>query len=118
MILRIEQLPLPPDPIEAGGPFAKREHSLYKSLINSNHILYLEGPLLEISALSPPTEEATPMHNTSLLAHELLCLHLKSFYGVQPCSPSPEAPTVPALTGKAGKKFRATRSLRRGTRRF
>ena len=62
------------------------------------------------------------MRNASLLAHELLCLHLKSFYGVQPCmqqcSPSPEAPTVRALTRKAGRKFRAASSLRRGTSRF
>jgi hypothetical protein len=27
------------------------------------------------------------MRNTSLVAHELLTLHLKSFYGPQPCSP-------------------------------
>jgi hypothetical protein len=58
------------------------------------------------------------MRNASLLAHELLCLHLKSFYGLEPSSPSPEAPTVRALTRKAGKKFRATSSLRRRTPRF
>jgi hypothetical protein len=67
------------------------------------------------------------MRNASLFAHELLCLHLKSFYGVQqlclqpclqPSSPSPEAPTGPALTRKAGWKFRTTSSSRRGTRRF
>jgi hypothetical protein len=32
------------------------------------------------------------MRNRSLLGHELLCLQLKSFYGVQACSPSLEAP--------------------------
>jgi hypothetical protein len=42
------------------------------------------------------------MRNRSLLAHELLRLHLKSFYGVEACS----------LTKKAGKRFRLTTSLR------
>jgi hypothetical protein len=91
---------------------------LYKFLTNSNHLLYLETPLLEVLALNPPTEEATPMRNASLLAHELLCLHLKSFYGLEPCSPSPEARTVRALTRKVGRRFRGTGSLRRGTPRF
>ena len=62
------------------------------------------------------------MRNASLLAHELLCLHLKSFYGVQaclqPCSTTPEAPTGRALTRKAGRKFRAASPLRRGPSRF
>ena len=46
------------------------------------------------------------MRNTSLLAHELLCLHLKSFYGLE-CSS-----TVRALPKKAGKKSRLAGSLR------
>jgi hypothetical protein len=62
------------------------------------------------------------MRNASLFAHELLCLHLRSFYGaqlcLQHCSPSPESPTGPALTRKAGRKFRTTSSSSRGTRRF
>jgi hypothetical protein len=27
------------------------------------------------------------VRDSSLLAHELLCLHLRSFYGIEPCSP-------------------------------
>jgi hypothetical protein len=46
------------------------------------------------------------MHDTSLLAHQLLCLHLKCFYAVQPDSPSPEAPTEGAIAKRAGKKSR------------
>jgi hypothetical protein len=46
------------------------------------------------------------MRDTSLLAHELLCLHLKSFYGVE-CSSS-----VRTLAKKAAKKSRLTGSLR------
>jgi hypothetical protein len=49
------------------------------------------------------------MDDTSLLAHELLCLHLKCFYGVQPGSPSPEAPTGGAIAKKVGKKSRLFR---------
>jgi hypothetical protein len=52
------------------------------------------------------------MPNTSLLAHELFCLHLKSFYGEQPSSPSPEAPTVCASKKKGGKRSLVTSSLR------
>jgi hypothetical protein len=44
------------------------------------------------------------MPNTSLLAHELFCLHLKSFYGEQAHSASPEAPAVSALKKKGGKR--------------
>jgi hypothetical protein len=33
------------------------------------------------------------MLDTSLRTHELLCVHLKCFYGVQPGSPSPKSPT-------------------------
>jgi hypothetical protein len=43
----------------------------------------------------------------TLLAHELLCLQLKSFYGVERCSPSPEASTPRLRTKKAGRKFRS-----------
>jgi hypothetical protein len=42
------------------------------------------------------------MRDTSLLAHELLCLHLKSFYGVE-CSS-----TARTLPKKATKKSRLT----------
>jgi hypothetical protein len=52
------------------------------------------------------------MVNASLLAHELFCLHLKSFYGEQPCSPSPGAPTVCASKKKGGKRSPVTSSLR------
>jgi hypothetical protein len=52
------------------------------------------------------------MHDTSLLAHELLYLHLRSFYGVEPCLPAPKTLTVRTQTKKAGKKFRLTSSLR------
>jgi hypothetical protein len=52
------------------------------------------------------------MPYTSLLAHELFCLHLKSFYGEQPSSPSPEASTVRASKKKGGKRFPITSSLR------
>jgi hypothetical protein len=52
------------------------------------------------------------MPNTSLLAHELFCLHLKSFYGEQPCSPSPEASTASASKKKGGKRSPVTSSLR------
>lgn len=45
------------------------------------------------------------MPNTSLLAHELFCLHLKSFYGEQARSASPEAPTASALKKKGGKRI-------------
>jgi hypothetical protein len=87
---------------------------LYKFLTTPNHILYLKGLLLEVSAHSPRT--ANPVKNdTSLLAHELLCLHLKCFYGVQPWSPSSEAPTVRPLAKKVGKKFSVTSSFRRGS---
>ena len=47
------------------------------------------------------------MRNTSLLAHKLLRLRLKCFYGVQSSSPSPEAPTVHALSKKVVKTFTA-----------
>jgi hypothetical protein len=57
------------------------------------------------------------MPNTSLLAHELFCLHLKSFYGEQPCSPSPEAPTVCASEKRGRKRSLVTRSLRLRKRR-
>lgn len=56
--------------------------------------------------------EATPMANTSLLAHELFCLHLKSFYGEQPCSRSPEASTVGVPKRKGGKRFPTGGALR------
>jgi hypothetical protein len=52
------------------------------------------------------------MANTSLLAHELFCLHLKSFYGEQPCSPSTEAPAGRASKKKGGKRFPSASSLR------
>jgi hypothetical protein len=52
------------------------------------------------------------MPNTSLLAHELFCLHLKSFYGEQASSPSPEAPTVRVSKKKGGKRFPVTSSSR------
>jgi hypothetical protein len=48
----------------------------------------------------------------SLLAHELLCLRLQSFYGVQPCSPSRKPPTERALSKRAGKNLRRTSSPR------
>jgi hypothetical protein len=32
------------------------------------------------------------MQNTPLIAHELLCLHLRSFYDLQPSLPAPKAP--------------------------
>jgi len=44
----------------------------------------------------------------TLLAHELLCLQLKSFYGVERCSPSQEASTLRVRMKKGG-KFRSTR---------
>ena len=47
------------------------------------------------------------MRNTSLLAHELLCLRLKCFYEVQPSSPPPEAPAMRTLSKKAVRNFHA-----------
>jgi hypothetical protein len=44
------------------------------------------------------------MPNTSLLAHELFCLHLKSFYGEQARPASSEAPAVSVLKKKVGKR--------------
>jgi hypothetical protein len=32
------------------------------------------------------------MQNTPLIAHELLCLHLRSFYDLQPSQPAPKTP--------------------------
>src|SRR5208282_1401193 len=57
----------------------------------------------------------TPMSDPPLMAHELLCLHLKCFYDVQPCSPYPPAPTVRAIAKKAGRK---SRLFRRGITRI
>ena len=44
------------------------------------------------------------MLDTSLRTHELLCLHLKCFYGVQLGSPSPKSPTEGAIPTKVSKK--------------
>jgi hypothetical protein len=52
------------------------------------------------------------MSNRSLLAHELFCLHLKSFYGEQPCSPSREATTICASKKKGRKRSLVTRKWR------
>jgi hypothetical protein len=49
------------------------------------------------------------MLDTSLRTHELLCLHLKCFYGVQPGSPSPKSPTGGAIRTKVSKKSRLFR---------
>lgn len=40
------------------------------------------------------------MRNSSILAHELLCLRLKAFYGVQSGQPSSKAAAVPRPTPK------------------
>jgi hypothetical protein len=52
------------------------------------------------------------VRNSSLLGHELLCLHLRSFYGIEPCSPAPKTSPVRRRTKEACKKSRFTRSLR------
>jgi hypothetical protein len=59
----------PPSPIIA--PF------LYNSLITPGRLPYVESVLLKVLA------EAIPMSNPSIAAHELLCLYLKSFYGLE-----------------------------------
>ena len=46
--------------------------------------------------------------NTSLFAHELLCLRLKSFYGVQPGPPSPKGAAPRPTPKKVGSLFRSS----------
>jgi hypothetical protein len=43
------------------------------------------------------------MSTESLLAHELLCLHLRSFCGIEPCSPGKKESTMRSkkATGKS-----------------
>jgi hypothetical protein len=50
------------------------------------------------------------MRTESLLAHEQLCVHLRSFYGVEPCSPHRNVST--AVSHKPGGRFPHNRSSR------
>lgn len=52
------------------------------------------------------------MRDSSLLAHELLCLHLRSFYGIEPCLPAPKNSPVRRRTKESNKKARLVHSLR------
>jgi hypothetical protein len=52
------------------------------------------------------------VRNSSLLGHELLCLHLRSFYGIEPCSPAPKTSPMRRRTKEGGKKRRFTGSWR------
>jgi hypothetical protein len=42
------------------------------------------------------------MRDQSLFAHELLCLHLKAYYSLAPCSSSPSAAGKPSRCKKTG----------------
>jgi hypothetical protein len=44
------------------------------------------------------------MRNQSLIAHELLCLHLKAYYSIVPCGPS---------LGTAGKQLPSKNTARK-----
>ena len=61
---------------------------------------------------APSRHRGNAMLDTSLRTHELLCLHLKCFYGVQPGSPSPKSPTGGAISTKVSKKSRLFRRER------
>jgi hypothetical protein len=52
------------------------------------------------------------VRDSSLLAHELLCLHLRSFYGIEPCSTAIKASPVRRRAKNACKKARLIHSLR------
>jgi hypothetical protein len=69
---------------------------LYNSLISPHRLLYAESALLKMSAIDcrPFPVEAIPMRSPSTAAHELLCLYLKSFYGLERCSPSTHRPAA------------------------
>jgi hypothetical protein len=46
------------------------------------------------------------MRNPSMAAHELLCLYLKSFYGLESCSPTTQLPPTSTRVRKAAMKAR------------
>lgn len=52
------------------------------------------------------------MRSTSLVAHELLCLHLQSFYGSSLAPLPRKTSKVRALSKVAGKNFRRIGSFR------
>ncbi len=52
------------------------------------------------------------MQHPSLAGHELLCLYLKSFYGLEPCSPSTKVPAPVARTRKGVTQARPGRRRR------
>jgi hypothetical protein len=53
------------------------------------------------------------MRNQSMAAHELLCLYLRSFYGLERCSPSTQFPAASSATRKAATKTRPAARRRR-----
>ena len=57
------------------------------------------------------------MRNPSIAAHELLCLYLKSFYGLEGCSPSTQLPAATTRASKAAVKT-GPRPRRRGRNPF
>jgi hypothetical protein len=52
------------------------------------------------------------MQNPSMAGHELLCLYLKSFYGLERCSPPTQVATPETRTRKAVTKSRPARRTR------
>jgi hypothetical protein len=52
------------------------------------------------------------MQNPSMAGHELLCLYLKSFYSLEPCSTPTEVATPGTRTRKAAAKARPVRRRR------
>jgi hypothetical protein len=57
------------------------------------------------------------MRNPSIAAHELLCLYLKSFYGLEGCPSSTQLPAATNRVRKAAAKTRPT-PRRRGRNPF